>query len=143
MATRRYNAHPQSASGDFYVVYDECISCGAPHAVAPSLIGWAESGDASHSHCIWKRQPETPKEFEEAIDAVLASEVACHRYAGDDPKIIGLLGPLYCDAAPLPIVREASLDPDRALPTFGLVGDRRSTTRLIAALRSIFRRPSS
>ena len=98
MSARRYKTHPQSVAGDFYVVNGECVSCGAPHAVAPDLIGWAENvGD--FSHCIWKRQPRTADEVEDAIGAVLISEVACHRYAGDDRKIIERLGPDYCDAS--------------------------------------------
>jgi len=85
MSARRFTARPQSAPGDFYVVNNECVSCGAPHAVAPDLIGWAE--DVEPSHCTWKRQPATQQETDQAIDAVLASEVACHRYAGSDPRI--------------------------------------------------------
>jgi hypothetical protein len=97
MSARRYKAHPLSAAGDFYVVNNECVSCGAPHAIAPDLIGWAEAVD-NFSHCIWKRQPLTADEVEDAIGAVLASEVACHRYAGDDQQVIDRLGPDYCDA---------------------------------------------
>jgi hypothetical protein len=40
---RQFEGHPQSAAGDFYVVNDQCISCGTPHAVAPDLIGWADN----------------------------------------------------------------------------------------------------
>jgi hypothetical protein len=97
LATRRYKSHPQSAPGDFYVVEGECITCGAPHAVAPDLIGWV---DGDHSHCIWKKQPETEQEIEQAIAVTEASEVGCHRYAGDDPKILRRIDPEYCDAVP-------------------------------------------
>jgi len=64
---RTFKSHPQSAPGDFYVVNGECISCGAPHAVAPDLIGWA--ADSEYEHCIWKKQPETQQEMEQAFDA--------------------------------------------------------------------------
>jgi len=94
VATRRYNTHPQSAPGDFYVVHNECITCGAPHAVAPDLIGWV---DGDTSHCIWKKQPKTAGQIEQAIDAIKASCVGCHRYAGDDPEIIKRIGWSYCD----------------------------------------------
>ena len=93
--TRRFKSHPQSAPGDFYVVNDECIACGAPHAVAPDLIGWATNTE--YEHCIWKKQPQTPEELEQAFSAFDASEVGCYRYAGDDPKIISRIGPDYCD----------------------------------------------
>jgi hypothetical protein len=56
---RKYEAHPESAPGDFYVVNGDCMTCGAPQAVAPDLIGWCEG----ESHCVWKKQPETPAEL--------------------------------------------------------------------------------
>ena len=95
----RFKAHPQSAPGDFYVVNGECISCGAPHAVAPDLIGWARVGPDESDHCIWKKQPETMLEFEQAIMASEASEVGCYRYAGQDRKIISRIGREYCNNA--------------------------------------------
>lgn len=97
MNVRRFKAHPQSAPGDFYVVNDECISCGAPHAVAPDLIGWAEGTE--YLHCIWKKQPETSDEMEQALSTFDASEVGCYRYAGHDPAIMSRIGLDYCDHA--------------------------------------------
>jgi hypothetical protein len=35
---RKFPAHPQSAPGDFYLVHNECIACGAPHAMVPDLM---------------------------------------------------------------------------------------------------------
>jgi hypothetical protein len=93
---RRFKAHPQSAPGDFYVINDECITCGAPHAVAPALIGWATDGS---SHCIWKKQPETPDEMEQAFNAFGASCVGCYRYAGSDPAVMERIGLEFCDNA--------------------------------------------
>jgi len=63
--------------------------------VAPDLIGWV---DGDTSHCIWKRQPETAEEIEQAIGVIAVSEVGCHRYAGDDLEIIKRIGRDYCDA---------------------------------------------
>ena len=137
MSDRRYKSHPQSASGDFYVVNDECVSCGAPHAIAPDLIGWADNVEASH--CIWKRQPQTATETEDAIGAVLISEVACHRYSGDDPQIITRLGWEYCDS-PLRVVpdRPVSFDPPPS-PTFRLIASGPSLLgRMIAIVRASF-----
>jgi len=114
LATRRYNAHPQSAPGDFYVVHNECVTCGAPHAVAPDLIGWV---DGDTSHCIWKRQPESADEIEQAIHVFAASCVGCHRYAGDDPEIIKRIGWNYCDA-PQPFVESISCNIWAALRRF-------------------------
>jgi hypothetical protein len=96
MSSSFYKRHPQSAPGDFYVVNGECTACGAPHPVAPNLIGWADGVDGAH--CIWKRQPQTPEEVQEAIDVVLVYEVACHRYGGSDKEVIKTLGADYCDA---------------------------------------------
>ena len=143
MNARRYKAHPQSAAGDFYVVNNECISCGAPHAIAPDLIGWAETADG-FSHCIWKRQPQTPAEVEDAIDVILASEVACHRYAGDDQQVINRLGPEYCDASLRSQPKAALVDPKQpAHSTFALMtAGRPPLARMIAALRSMASRLS-
>jgi hypothetical protein len=97
MATeRRFEAHPQSAPGDFYVVNDECLACGAPHVVAPDLIGW---GNSKYPHCIWKKQPETKEELEQAFAAFDASEIGCYRYAGTDRSIMGRVGAEFCDHA--------------------------------------------
>lgn len=90
----RYKRHPQSAPGDVYAVNGMCLSCGAPHAVAPDLLGWA---DDEMSHCIWKKQPATPEEFKQAFQAFAASETECYRYAGSDPNVIARLGPDFCD----------------------------------------------
>jgi len=139
MSARRFTTHPQSAPGDFYVVNNECISCGAPHAVAPDLIGWADNVDPSH--CIWKRQPATSQETDQAIDAVLASEVACHRYAGNDPRILGRLDSMYCDASQ-PVIHDRVCDSsDKVLsPNLsGIVGHPSALDRFLAALKSIFR----
>ena len=95
----RFVSHPQSAPGDFYVVNQECVACGAPHAVAPDLIGWAKESD--FDHCIWKKQPETVEELEQAFAAFDASCIAAYRYAGSDPAIISRLGADHCDQADL------------------------------------------
>ena len=99
---RKQEGHPQSAPGDFYVVNDVCISCGAPEAVAPDLIGWADVGEAEPSHCIWKKQPETPTELEQAIAAFDASCCESYRYAGKQPAIIARLPPQCCDQVEQP-----------------------------------------
>ena len=94
MATeRKFRAHPQSAPGDFYVVNGECINCGAPHAVAPDLIGWADSGD---SHCIWKKQPEDARRIRTGlrrIRCVRNLRLSICRHRSDDyfPHRIGVL----------------------------------------------------
>ena len=82
---RKYEAHPESAPGDFYVMNGDCMSCGAPQAVAPDLIGRSAAND----HCIWKKQPETPEELEQAFAAFHAACCDPYRYAGSDPEIMG------------------------------------------------------
>ena len=99
MAMERFPAHPESAPGDFFVVNNECMACGAPHMVAPDLIGWAEGGE--YDHCIWKKQPETPEEWEQAYAAFDASCVAAYRYGGTDPHVVTRIGPALCG---LPVV---------------------------------------
>lgn len=95
MATeKRSEPHPQSAPGDFYVVNHECTSCGAPHVVAPDLIGW---NNAEMGHCIWKKQPETPEELDQAVAAFDACCLGCYRYAGEEPEIAARIGLDHCD----------------------------------------------
>jgi hypothetical protein len=96
----RLEAHLQSVPGDFYVVNGECLSCGAPQEVAPDLIGWAANSE--YEHCIWKKQPETMAEMEQAIAGFNAACCGSHRYAGSDPAIMSRIGPAYWDHAPLP-----------------------------------------
>jgi hypothetical protein len=86
--------HPASAPGDFYVENGVCLICGVPHVVAPDLIGWQ---DARMRHCIWKTQPETPKEFEQAFKVFEVQEAGCHRYAGTDQSILERIPPEFCD----------------------------------------------
>jgi hypothetical protein len=137
MSERRYQAHPHSAPGDFYVVNNECLSCGMPHVLAANLVGWV---DAETSHCFWKRQPETQEEVQQAIDVVLNSEVACHRYAGDDPVVMSQIGWECCDsplrALPEDFVPRRSPVP----PSFALIESPRPIIlRMINALREVFR----
>ena len=91
---RQFEGHPQSAVGDFYVVNHECTSCGAPHEVARDLIGWS---NAEMEHCVWKKQPETPEELQQAFAAFDACCLGCYRYSGKDPAIMNRIGLDYCD----------------------------------------------
>ncbi|MFN9460233.1 MAG: hypothetical protein ACK6D7_23070 [Acidobacteriota bacterium] len=103
---RRYEAHPQSSPGDFYVVDHECASCGAPHEVASDLIGWS---NPEIGHCIWKKQPETAQEMQQALAAFDACCLGCYRYAGSDPNIIAKVGVAHCDNASLPELLKAKV----------------------------------
>jgi hypothetical protein len=89
-----YIPHLQSAPGDFYVVNGECTSCGAPHVVAPDVVGWATPIE---DHCIWTKQPATPEELDQAIAVFAVQELGCHRYAGTNPAILSRISPEHCD----------------------------------------------
>jgi hypothetical protein len=76
--------YPQNAKGDFYVVNEECITCGAPEAEAPMLM----SHDGESHHCFFARQPSTEADTDAAI---LSTWVACCgsvRYGGQDREIL-------------------------------------------------------
>jgi hypothetical protein len=45
-------------------------------------------------HCIWKKQPETAQEMQQALAAFDACCLGCYRYAGSDPNIIAKVGVL-------------------------------------------------
>jgi hypothetical protein len=59
--------------------------------------GWAVNSE--YEHCIWKKQPETREELEQAFAAFDASCISCYRYAGSDPEIISRIGRESCDHA--------------------------------------------
>jgi hypothetical protein len=94
---------PLNAPGPFYVEDGLCIACTAPEAEAPDLMSHAEScGRPGSYHCYFRRQPKTPEELSRAIYAVCVSCCGAVRYAGDDPKVLGMLRALLsedkCDA---------------------------------------------
>ncbi len=93
MDGKQFAPHPESAPGDFYVIHNQCLSCGVPHQVAPALI----AQDSVDRHCIWRKQPTTRTELEQAIAVLENQDVGCHRYAGDDPSILQRLPAECCD----------------------------------------------
>ena len=98
--------HALNAPGDFYVEGGSCISCRAPEESAPDLM--THEGDW---HCYFKRQPQTPAEVEQAIEAVVVSCCNAVRYGGRDPRILAQLiaegKGNECDHAPrLPTPRQ-------------------------------------
>ena len=81
---------PLNAPGPFIVEKDMCIACLAPVAEAPDLMAY----DDQHGTCFFKRQPQTPKEVEEAVSAVWVSCCSAVQYVGDDPSILRRLAEL-------------------------------------------------
>jgi len=86
----RLRAYPKNAPGSFYVEDGECITCGAPHAVAPDLMGWDDDPNqpGSHNHCYFKKQPSKPGELKQAIRAIAASCCGALCYSGSDPEVL-------------------------------------------------------
>ncbi len=71
--------------GDFYVNCDQCIVCGAPETVAPDLI---DHSKLEYGVCYFKKQPETPEEVRQAIDAMSVSCIEALRYRGKNETIL-------------------------------------------------------
>lgn len=98
----RRNRHPENEQGDFYVVNEECILCGAPEVEGRGLI--EHSKKDGYGSCFFKKQPETEEEVEHAINAILVSCIGALRYGGKDENILrkmyelGLSG--QCDYVP-------------------------------------------
>lgn len=83
---------PRAADGPFYTVPQDCLFCEAPHGVAPNLLGWhVEEGPSGGKHCLFKKQPSTPEELEEALAAMHASCINNLLYRGRDAAILKLL----------------------------------------------------
>ena len=94
MEKQRY---PANVPGPFYVANGECISCMAPEAAAPTLMGYEESPDGKTGHCFFKKQPVGPEETDLAVHAVRIACCAALRYGGADPDVLGQLGSESCD----------------------------------------------
>jgi hypothetical protein len=99
--------NPRNAPGDFHTLANLCLACGAPQAEAPDLIDF----DPNDHGCCFKRQPATPEEREQAINAVSVGCCGVVRYGGDDPEILAALdGPWSrssCDRAIGPLAPQA------------------------------------
>ncbi len=91
--------HPRRDSfnvdGPWYTC-GECMACGLPEALAPTLLAPLRSGNRT---TYFDRQPETPGEVRAACAATRACCVRDVRYGGTDPVVIQMLGndPAYCD----------------------------------------------
>ena len=77
-----------NAPGPFYVVNQDCITCGYPHVLAPDLMAWEMNSEGREIHCYFRRQPETSQEIEQAVNAVKGSCCGALRYSGSDTEII-------------------------------------------------------
>jgi hypothetical protein len=52
--------------------------------------------DQDFDQCFFRRQPQSPEEVEQAIQAIYASDVGALRYGGTDQTIIRRLHELGC-----------------------------------------------
>ena len=84
---------PENVAGDFYVEADLCILCCLPHGEAPDLLN---DCTRDFRECYFRRQPETPEEVEQAIQAIHVSCMCALRYGGADQTIISRLRDLDC-----------------------------------------------
>jgi len=74
---------PKNAPGPFYVAKDQCITCMAPEAEAPMLMGFDEDAPS----CYFRRQPETAEEVYRAMRALRVACCDALRYDGSDPEV--------------------------------------------------------
>jgi len=65
------------------------MSCGFPQTLAPDLIAPVE--EQRDHHCYFKKQPETPEEIDQAVQAVAGCCCWAYRYAGTDAAVKGKL----------------------------------------------------
>lgn len=84
---------PENAPGDFYVEAGQCTRCCLVHAEAPDLLNDLRQ---AFEECFFRRQPQTPAEIEQAINAISVSEICALRYGGTDPAIIARLRERNC-----------------------------------------------
>ena len=91
--------HAMNSPGPFYVVNQDCMTCGYPHVLAPDLMAWEINSEGHESHCYFKKQPETQHEIEQALKAIEGSCCGAVRYCGSDPEIIKKLKDAGCGNA--------------------------------------------
>lgn len=91
--------HHMNAPGAFYVVNQDCMTCGYPHVLAPDLMSWEMNSEGREAHCYFRKQPETSQEIEQAVKAVEGSCCGALRYCGSDPEIIKKLRDAGCGNA--------------------------------------------
>lgn len=93
----------KNVAGDFYVEDGCCTACGVPAIEAPGMFAW--DTDADCLHCYVCKQPSTPAEVTQTLNAIAAAELRCIRYRGTDPTVFERLGamgePEVCDFPPL------------------------------------------
>lgn len=81
--TKQHVPFRLNVDGDFYVEDGCCITCGVMHEVAPELFSWSDD-----PHCFVSKQPSTPVELEQMIEATDATEIDCVRYRGTDAAML-------------------------------------------------------
>ena len=90
---------PENVQGDFYVEDGCCTSCGMPTTEAPDLFAYAPGG-----HCFVKKQPSTPRETYQMINALAVQDLGCIRYKGKNRviqiRLIGVNEGDQCDELP-------------------------------------------
>lgn len=102
-----YEREPDSVPGSFYVVRHKCIICAFPTEIAPQNISWGKETfkrgcEDCPTHCRIEKQPETPEELAQVIEAAEGSCVEAIRYCGTDLEILAKFKELgyerLCDA---------------------------------------------
>src|SRR5262249_19374093 len=83
--------NPPNVEGPFYVQDGCCISGGVPENPAPGVFGWVKDAKGG-AHCVVKRQPATPLEITQTLEAMASGEVECIRFRGQDKEILRRLG---------------------------------------------------
>ncbi len=81
---RTIRRDPRNVPGDFYVEEGCCMDCGLAEAEAPDLLASLKDVE----NCYFKKQPATPEELEQAVQAMRVSDMGCHRYGGKEAGIL-------------------------------------------------------
>lgn len=84
MSEEKYKRFPRNAPGPFYTEDQMCIACRAPEAAAPDLMDF----DEEEGNCYFKKQPSTPEEYKQAMQAIWVSCCGAIHYATDDLLVL-------------------------------------------------------
>ena len=78
-------AGKQDSLGFVYVDRECCTQCGVPTAEAPGVFEWGKDS------CFVQRQPQSVVELRNVLRVFRHQELDCVRYAGNDPRVRGIL----------------------------------------------------
>jgi hypothetical protein len=102
-----------NVAGDFYVEEGCCLTCSMPIDTAPKLFAYPENENEENYSCYVQKQPVTPAEFDNMMEAFAVADIGCIRYKGKQRviqiRLVKANEGMQCDGLPILLSLEARL----------------------------------